>query len=81
MVLLTLICIGQLIFFVNAVFGGRESRIYLMGTFYLSPFAIFLCLITGGVLASLPETASYRIFYIWIVIAVLVGQIAMFCFG
>lgn len=79
--LLALVCVGQLICFVNAMVGGREGRIYLMGTFYLSPLAILLCLVAGISLAFTPETVGYRNSYIWIVVAVFIGQVAMFCFG
>lgn len=79
--LLVMVCIAQFIFIVSSMLGGRESRLYLMGMFSLSPFAVLVCLTTGIALTFSPETASYRKSYSWIVVAILIGQIVMLGFG
>lgn len=78
---LALVCVGQLIFFVNAIIGGREGRLYFMGALTLSPLAILLCLAAGAVRVFAPGAVGYRNSYTGIAVAVFIGQIMMFCFG
>lgn len=75
------VCIGQAICFFAAVLGEREDRIYLMGTFALSPIAILLCLATGLTVSLQPETDRSRRFYICSLVAIFVLQLAMLLWG